>query len=118
MPDETKDHTQIKITVYDSVADSWHVPRYFINRATAIRSIREAVNDPRHEYGRFPADFTIFESGTFCENTGDEIIYAAKQKLCQATDLITPPEIATLDPRPVMPAETPRNAAAAQKQSA
>ncbi len=52
-------------TVYDSKAEAYLQPFYSQSKGSAIRSFQEAVNDPKSNIGKYPADFTLFELGSF-----------------------------------------------------
>ena len=38
--------------------------------AEASRSFSAAINDPQHEYGRFPADYHLFKVGYYEQDKG------------------------------------------------
>lgn len=52
-------------TVYDCKAEAYMQPFFSPTMGTAVRSISECVNDPQHIFGKYPADYTLFELGTF-----------------------------------------------------
>lgn len=57
-------------TVYDSKAEAYLPP--FMERASgsAIRAFEAAVNNPDHQFNHHPGDYTLFEIGTFDDQTG------------------------------------------------
>lgn len=69
--------------VYDSKTEAWGMPLFFDCRANAIRSMENAVNDPRSENQicQYPADFTLFEIGEYDRATGMFVQYDVKVNL-------------------------------------
>ena len=56
-------------SVYDS-ASEMHSPPFFVNHENvAIRYFTQAINDPAHQYGAHPADYTLFDIGEWCDQT-------------------------------------------------
>jgi hypothetical protein len=51
--------------VYDSKAQVYNKPFYFINHQVAIRACRELLSDPNNEISRHPEDFAMFHVGTY-----------------------------------------------------
>ena len=56
-------------TIYDSKSEAYLTPFFLKTTALAIREIETAVNDPNHQFGKFPADYSLFELGTYDEDT-------------------------------------------------
>ncbi|AXL14472.1 nonstructural protein [Microviridae sp.] len=61
-------------TVYDSKSESYMLPMYFKHRGDAVRSFTEAATDKSTTIGKYPADFTLFELGSFCEASGKFVL--------------------------------------------
>lgn len=55
-------------TVYDSKAETYLRPFSMLTTGEAIRGFITTLNDPQTEYCKYPADFTLFEIGTFDES--------------------------------------------------
>lgn len=65
-------------TVYDSKAETYLRPFSMRSTGEAIRGFITTLNDGQSEFSLYPADFTLFEIGTFDEST------------CKITILTTP----------------------------
>lgn len=57
-------------TIYDSKAELYLPPFYFTTIGQAIRAFTNTVNTGDTEINRHPADFTLFDIGTFDNCTG------------------------------------------------
>lgn len=59
-------------TLYDSKSESYVAPFYAKAKGDALRQITAVVNDPnsKHDFGKYPEDFTLFEIGMFDDVTG------------------------------------------------
>ncbi len=57
-------------TVYDSKVEGYLRPFFMQTPNEAIRAFTELVNDPQHQFGKHPEDYTLFEIGTFDESNG------------------------------------------------
>lgn len=57
-------------SVYDSKACAFLQPFYTVNRDVALRHFARGVNDAAMEMGNFPADFTLYEIGSWDDQTG------------------------------------------------
>lgn len=56
-------------TVYDDKAKAY-LPPFFMHRAAmAIRTFTDACNDESHQFGKNPADYTLFEIGVYDDET-------------------------------------------------
>lgn len=63
---------QMKLTfsVYDSKAKLYSHTTMAINITVALRAFQYAANTEGHEFNTYPGDFTLFQTGTFNEETG------------------------------------------------
>ncbi len=52
-------------SVYDSKAEAFLPPFFQATKAMAIRIFENVANDPKHQFGANPADYTLFEIGQF-----------------------------------------------------
>lgn len=52
-------------TVYDSKAECYLQPFFMQTKGQAIRAFSELASDEKHNFGKYPADFTLFELGMF-----------------------------------------------------
>jgi len=68
-------------TVYDSKAETYLRPFTMNSTGEAIRGFITTLNDPSTEFCKYPADFTLFEIGTFDPSTCDIITQPTLQNL-------------------------------------
>lgn len=52
-------------TIYDAAANAYLQPFFSPTKATAIRSVTELVLDDKHQFGKYPNDYTLFYLGDF-----------------------------------------------------
>ncbi len=57
-------------SIYDSKAVAYLPPFMCHSEGIAIRSFTEACNSEGHQFGKFPADYTLFHIGEFDDETG------------------------------------------------
>ncbi|WNK14728.1 MAG: nonstructural protein [Microvirus sp.] len=57
-------------SLHDAKASSFAQPFYCPNRAVAQRHFMAALEDPNSICSKFPADFRLYELGTFDDSTG------------------------------------------------
>lgn len=57
-------------TVFDSASGFYHKPFFTRSKGEAIRSIMDVLSDKAHDLSKYSADYTLFELGTFDDNTG------------------------------------------------
>ncbi len=55
--------------VYDSKANAYMQPWFLTQQAMAQRAFSDCVNDPDHNFGRHPEDYTLFNIGEFNDQT-------------------------------------------------
>lgn len=73
-------------SVYDSKVEAYMKPFYMRARGEAIRSFAQEVNRSDSDLGKYPADFTLFEIGTFDESTCKLDVFEAKISIGTALD--------------------------------
>lgn len=56
--------------IYDCKADAYLIPFYLPNNDVALRVFEDCVNDPEHQWGKHPADYTLFQLGIYDDSTG------------------------------------------------
>lgn len=56
--------------IYDSKAECFLPPFMMKTKGEAIRALSGHVNDPEHNFCKFAADFTLFDLGSWDEQTG------------------------------------------------
>lgn len=57
-------------TIFDSKAGAYNAPFCFGATGQAVRAFADLVNDPQSNIARHPADYTLFEIGTYDDQTG------------------------------------------------
>lgn len=68
-------------TVYDSKAEAYLQPFCAQTKNTAIRAITDSVNNPKSEFHRWPADYTLFEIGVYDDQAGAYTMHEVKTNL-------------------------------------
>lgn len=71
---------------YDSKAKSYCNPFCMATPEEAIRGFTDVANDPSTQFGKYPADFTLFEIGDYDVATGSVVTHDAKINLGTALD--------------------------------
>lgn len=57
-------------TVYDSKAEAYLQPFFMRSMGEALRGFQEVCNDPQSNLCKYPGDFTLFEIGSYDEESG------------------------------------------------
>jgi len=57
-------------SVYDSAVQAFMQPFFSPSLGSALRSLTDAVNDPKHEFSKHAADYTLFKLGSFDDADG------------------------------------------------
>lgn len=57
-------------TVFDSKVEAYLTPFFMRSKGEAIRRISELVADSKHDFSKYPADYTLFELGEYFDDTG------------------------------------------------
>lgn len=65
-------------TVYDEKAEAFLPPFFVPNRGIAIRAFSDCVNSKDHQFGKHPADYTLFYLGDWDDNTAEFDLTARK----------------------------------------
>lgn len=74
-------------TVYDSKTEAYMQPQFMQSTGQALRAFEDAVNDESHPFHKHAADFTLFELGTFDDQTGTFQTYPAKKSLTSGNEI-------------------------------
>lgn len=56
-------------SVYDSKVGLYHPFMFFRTKGEAIRAFSDAVNNKDNLIGKYPEDFSFFETGDWCDET-------------------------------------------------
>lgn len=57
-------------SVYDVAVEAYMQPFFAPTKGAAQRSLKDAVNDPKHEFSRHASDYVLFTMGYFDDTTG------------------------------------------------
>lgn len=57
-------------TVYDHAAGAWLDPFYAATDKMALRSFRDAANNPQHNFYKYPDDYMLACIGEFDQDKG------------------------------------------------
>ena len=68
---------------------AWAQPMFFRATGEAIRSFQSAANDPKHEIGMYPEDYSLFELGQFDPSSGVVELLPAPIHLATAVNLVS-----------------------------
>lgn len=72
--------------IYDSKAEAHLPPFTSLTTAVAIRQFQATVANLESDFARFPADYTLFELGTWDQLDGQIQMYEAKMNLGTALE--------------------------------
>jgi hypothetical protein len=62
-------------SVHDSKADAFLPPFILPKEAMALRAFSDCVNSEDHQFGKNPEDYTLFELGSFNDETGQYLLH-------------------------------------------
>lgn len=57
-------------SVYDEKAHAYFAPTFVKHNDIAVRAFSDCVNDPEHNFGMHPGDYTLFCVGDFQDSNG------------------------------------------------
>lgn len=77
-------------SVYDSKAQAYLPPFFLPKEAMAIRIFAECCNSPEHQFGKHPADYTLFHIGSFDDWDGDILAIQPQKNLGNGLHLVKP----------------------------
>ncbi len=76
---------KILVALYDRATES-HAPVMTVNtRGEAIRSFRDAIQDPQTPINKHPTDFELYQIGEYNDVTG-ELIITPRALIARAED--------------------------------
>lgn len=67
--------------IYDSKAEAYMQPFFFQATGLAIRAFEDLVRDDKSNISKYPQDFTLFELGTFDDQTAKLDLYVTPMSL-------------------------------------
>lgn len=68
-------------TVHDSKAEAYLKPFLMRTKGEAIRAMQELANDQKHDFAKYSEDYTLFEIGTYDDETGTYEMLKSKLSL-------------------------------------
>jgi len=77
-------------SIYDSKAENFNLPVYLQSSGLAIRTFSDSVLDPESPFAKHPADYTLFELGTYDDPTSTFDIFPTPKSLHVAIEFINP----------------------------
>lgn len=75
-------------SIYDSKAENFNLPVYLQSTGLAIRTFSDSVLDPKSPFAKHPADYTLFELGTYDDQTSTFDIFPTPKSLHVAIEFI------------------------------
>lgn len=79
-------------TVYDSKAEAYLAPFYANTAGLALRFFKATLEDPGHDFRKYPGDYTLFEIAVFDDQSGDFETHHAKINLGTALEHLREPK--------------------------
>lgn len=74
--------------VIDDKAQAFFNPFVARQKAEAYRSFGDSIKDPQGNLGKHPADFALYQLGTFDPSTGHIDGFDIPQLVCRGSDFI------------------------------
>jgi hypothetical protein len=75
-------------TVYDSKSEAFMPPFYARATGEALRMFENSVKTSDHDFSRWPEDYTLFQLGSFDDNTGSFEIFPTSKSLARAIQFV------------------------------
>ncbi len=57
-------------TIYDTQAKAYHIPFYMHQVGMAVRVFHDMANDPEHQFGKHPEDYSLYQIGVYDDEDG------------------------------------------------
>lgn len=58
-------------SIFDEKAAAYLKPFYEVSKGSALRSLMDVLDDPKHPFSRHSADYTLYLLGRFDDLTGE-----------------------------------------------
>lgn len=87
---------QLMIAVYDAKAECYMQPAFVESRAVAVRAFSDCVNDPNHNFGMHPEDYSLFHIGNYKPRDGTIVAPELPEAIIHAMACVLPKEEADL----------------------
>ena len=76
-------------SVHDQKAEVFLPPFFVPTKGIATRAFADCINSETHQFGKHPADYTLFYMGDFDDNTG-QYDQGVKQSIGNGVEYIDP----------------------------
>lgn len=96
-------------TIYDEKAKAYLPPFHLPESGQAIRSFKDCINSPDHQFGKNPEDYTLFTLGHFNDATASINEHAPKS-LGNGVQFLSPHELQEFAPEASNEQKPKRNA--------
>jgi len=73
--------------IWDDKAKAYMQPFFLPTVGMATRTVGDCVNDPKHNFGMHPEDYTLFRIGTFEDDTGSLTVLEPRETICSCVQL-------------------------------
>lgn len=73
--------------IYDDKAKAYLSPFFLPQVGMAVRTFSDLVNDPGHNFGRHPGDYSLFLVGEFEDTSGQWTLEPTFSLLCVGSEL-------------------------------
>lgn len=78
----------IVVAVFDRAMSAFNRPFYVQARGLAVRSFADEVNRPDGELGKHPADYELWQLGTWDDETGEFEGFKSKSRIALGSDFV------------------------------
>jgi len=82
--------------IYDVKANAYMQPWFLTQTGMALRAFSDCVNDPEHNFGRHPEDYTLFQIGDF-DDQDARINWNAPQSMGNGIEFVVQEKTNQLD---------------------
>lgn len=75
-------------SIHDIKSKIYNKPFHQLNQEEALRTASDLANDKEHTPGKHPADFSMFQLGSYEDTTGKCDLYQSPEHICNLNDLV------------------------------
>ncbi|AXL14723.1 nonstructural protein [Microviridae sp.] len=75
-------------TIFDSKTQAYLPPSFLQNEEVALRSIRDVLKDPNHQFTKNPEDYSLWQIGLFDDEKGKITATPAPVHIASCHELI------------------------------
>lgn len=77
------------VAVYDVKARAFAPPFVVSHLDLALRALKDVANNPEHQVGRYPEDFTLYHLGSFDDENANFTLLEQKRNLATAVQFVS-----------------------------